>query len=64
MFRKGNKWNWSSTLQTAYETLRAKFADSTHLADLDEKKGHITPTLVERPSAECYCRRVMADITT
>jgi hypothetical protein len=61
---KGNKWNWFSALQNAFETLSAKFADSIHLADLGEKKGHVTPTLVERPSVECYSRRVMTDITT
>jgi hypothetical protein len=28
LLRKGNKWSWSSTLQNAFETLRAKFAES------------------------------------
>jgi hypothetical protein len=65
LLRKGNKWSWSSTLQNPFETLRAKFADSIHLVHPYEKKGILsTLTPVERPSAECYCRRGMADITT
>ena len=27
LLRKGNMWSWSSTLQNAFETLRAKFAE-------------------------------------
>jgi len=44
LFRKGNKWSWSSTLQNALEILRGKFADSIHLVHADEKKGYIINT--------------------
>jgi hypothetical protein len=42
--RKGNRWSWHSTLQNAFETLRAKFAESIHLVHPDEKKGYIINT--------------------
>jgi hypothetical protein len=44
LLRKGNKWNWSPICQNAFETLRAKFADSIHLVHPDEKKGYIINT--------------------
>jgi hypothetical protein len=44
LLRKGNKWSWFCTLQNAFETLRAKFADSIHLVHSDEKKGYIINT--------------------
>jgi hypothetical protein len=44
LLRKGNKWRWSPTLQTAFETLRDKFADSIHLVHPDIKKGYIINT--------------------
>jgi hypothetical protein len=44
LLRKGNKWNWSSTLQNVFETYRAKFAESIHLVHPDEEKGYIINT--------------------
>jgi len=44
LLRKGNKWSWSATLQNAFETLRAKFAESIHLVHPDEKKDYIINT--------------------
>jgi hypothetical protein len=44
LLRKGNKWNWSSIYQNAFENLRAKFAESIQLVHPDEKKGYIINT--------------------
>jgi hypothetical protein len=44
LLRKGNKWSWPATLQNAFETLRAKFAESIHLVHPDGKKGYIINT--------------------
>jgi hypothetical protein len=44
LLRKGNKWSWSSTLQNAFETLRAKFAESIHLVHPDENKCYVINT--------------------
>jgi len=44
LLREGNKWSWSSTLKNAFETLRAKFAESNHLVQPDEEKGYIINT--------------------
>jgi hypothetical protein len=44
LLRKGNKCSWSFTLQNAFETLRAKFAESIHLVHPDERKAYIIST--------------------
>lgn len=44
LLRKGNKWSRSSALQNAFETLRAKFAESIHLVRSDENKGYFINT--------------------
>lgn len=44
LLRKGSKWKWSDELQQAFETLRAKFADSICLVHPDETKGWIINT--------------------
>jgi hypothetical protein len=35
LLKRGTKWKWTSELQKAFETLRAKFANSTHLVHPD-----------------------------
>jgi len=35
MLEKGTKWKWNVELQTAFENLRAKFADNNHLVHPD-----------------------------
>jgi hypothetical protein len=35
LLKKGTKWKWTPELQRAFETLRAKFADSIHLVHPD-----------------------------
>ena len=50
LLRKGNRSKWTSELQVAFETLRAKFAEYIYLVHSDEEKRWITQTRVARLS--------------
>ena len=44
LLRKGNKWRWTAELQGAFESLRAKFAESIFLVHPDEEKEWVINT--------------------
>ena len=44
LLRKGTNWKWTAELQSAFETLRAKFAEITFLVHTDEEKGWVINT--------------------
>jgi 3-oxoacyl-ACP reductase-like protein len=44
LLKKGTKWKWTPETQTAFETLRKKFANTIHLIQPDDQLPYIINT--------------------